>query len=65
MGFRVAEVEVDFEVGDTVMVTSGAWADTVGIVKEINTQKQIVTIIVDMFGRETSVELNFTEVKKM
>ena len=47
------------------MVTSGAWADTVGIVKEINTQKQIVTIIVDMFGRETSVELNFTEVKKM
>ena len=65
IGFRVAEVEVDFEVGDTVMVTSGAWADTVGIVKEINTQKQIVTIIVDMFGRETSVELNFTEVKKM
>ncbi len=65
MGFHIPEVEVDFEVGDSVLVTSGAWADTVGIVKEINTQKQSVTIIVDMFGRETSVELSFTEVKKM
>lgn len=59
------DVVVDFEVGDMVSVISGAWQDTVGVIQSINLQKQIVTITVDMFGRETPVELNFTEVKKM
>ncbi len=61
----VREVEVDYGVGDSIMVTSGVWQDTVGIVTRINHEKQIVTINVDMFGRETPVELSFTEVKKM
>ncbi len=55
---------IDFEVGDAVMVVSGAWQDTVGVIKAINEGKQTVTINVDMFGRETPVELSFTEVKK-
>lgn len=54
------EVIVDFEVGDSV-----AWQDTVGVIKSINPNKQSVTIAVDMFGRETPVELSFTEVKKL
>ena len=49
----------------TVAVISGVWKDTVGVIKAINQGKQSVTINVDMFGRETPVELNFTEVKKM
>lgn len=61
----VKELEVDYGVGDSIMVTSGVWKDTVGIVTRINHEKQIVTINVDMFGRETPVELSFTEVKKM
>lgn len=61
----VKELEVDYGVGDSIMVTSGVWEDTVGIVTRINHEKQIVTINVDMFGRETPVELSFTEVKKM
>ena len=65
LGIRDGEVTLDFELGDAVMVTSGAWEGTVGNIKAINESKQSVTINVDMFGRETPVELNFTEVKKM
>lgn len=57
------EVMVDFEIGDTVTVISGVWENTTGVIKQINTHKQIVTISVDMFGRETPVEISFSEVK--
>ena len=65
LGIEVNDIVVDFEVGDMVTVTAGVWKDTVGVIKAINQGKQSVTINVDMFGRETPVELNFTEVKKM
>ena len=65
LGIRGGEITLDFELGDAVIVTSGAWEGTVGNIKGINEGKQSVTINVDMFGRETPVELNFTEVKKM
>lgn len=61
----VREVEVDFEEGDSVVVTGGVWKDTVGVVQSINEAKQIVTINVELFGRETPVEISFAEVKKM
>ena len=48
-----------------VVVTAGAWKDTVGAIKGINESKRTITINVEMFGRETPVELAFTEVKKM
>jgi len=57
-------ITVDYEVGDEVIAISGAWRDTVGKISNINKQKQTVTIMVEMFGRETPVELGFTEVKK-
>ncbi|MHB8128444.1 MAG: transcription termination/antitermination protein NusG [Mobilitalea sp.] len=63
MGIKNKELTVDFEVGETVMVTSGVWENTTGLIKQINTHKQIVTISVDMFGRETPVEISFSEVK--
>jgi len=63
MGIKNDEVMIDFAIGDTVIVTSGAWEDTIGVIKSINTHKQIVTISVDMFGRETPVEIGFTDVK--
>ena len=58
-------VVVDFEVGDSVMVVSGVWEGTIGVIASINESKQSVTIHVDMFGRETPVELDFDEVRKM
>lgn len=59
------EIEVDFEVGDTVKVIGGVWADTVGVIQSLNMQKQSITISVELFGRETPVEINFADVKKM
>ena len=65
LGFKATGVVVDFVVGDTVVVMSGAWKDTVGVIKVVNESKQSITINVEMFGRETPVELSFSEVKKM
>ena len=65
LGFVKTDVLVDFEVGDMITVISGAWKDTVGAIKAVNDSKQTITINVEMFGRETPVELGFAEVKKM
>ncbi len=65
LGFMASGVMVDFEVGDTVVVISGAWKDTVGAIRSINESKKTATINVEMFGRETPVELAFTELKKL
>lgn len=65
LGIDAGEVEVDFVEGDTVTVTGGVWKDTVGVIQSINHGKQIITINVELFGRETPVEIGFTEVKKM
>ncbi|MCI5597188.1 MAG: transcription termination/antitermination protein NusG [Lachnospiraceae bacterium] len=62
---REAAVEIDVEEGDSIEVISGAWEGTQSIVKAINMAKQTVTIDVDMFGRATSVEIGFTEIRKM
>lgn len=65
LGIRSEEVIVDFEEGDTVTVIGGVWKDTVGVIQNMNHNKQIVTINVDLFGRETPVEISFAEVKKL
>ena len=59
------EMLIDFEVGDMITVISGAWKDTVGAIKSINEGKKTITIHAEVFGRETPVELNFSEIKKM
>ncbi len=65
LGIKEETVRVDFAEGDTVVVTGGAWKDTTGVVTAINPQKQMVTINVELFGRETPVEISFAEVQKM
>ena len=65
LGIKPAELEIDFAEGDTVTITAGVWKDTVGVIQSINPSKQIVTINVELFGRETPVEIGFTEIKKM
>jgi len=62
---REEEIEVGFDEGDMVVVTGGAWKDTTGVVSAINKQKQTVTINVELFGRETPVEISFKEIKRM
>ena len=65
LGVKKERVDVDFTEGETVNVIAGVWVGTAGIIKRIDESRQTVTISVDMFGRETPVELNFNEVKKM
>lgn len=65
LGIKAANVEVDFEEGDMVTVTGGVWKDTVGVIQTMNHNKQIVTINVELFGRETPVEISFADVKLM
>lgn len=65
LGIRGGEITLDFELGDAVIVTSGAWEGTVGNIKGINEGKQSVTINVDMFGRETPVELDLDQIESI
>ena len=64
LGFKKeAEMSYDFEVGDTVTVTSGAWENTQAVIRAINPHKQTVSINVDLFGRETPVEISFSDIR--
>lgn len=65
LGIQSEVVEVDYAEGDSIVVTGGAWKDTTGVIQSINRQKQVVTINVELFGRETPVEISFAEVKKL
>lgn len=58
-------ITVDFGEGDSVVVVDGVWKDTVSVVRKLDLSKQTVTIHVDMFGRETPVDVNIAEVKKL
>ncbi|MFR8548779.1 MAG: transcription termination/antitermination protein NusG [Lachnospiraceae bacterium] len=65
LGIQAANMEVEFAEGDMVTVTGGVWKDTVGVIQTVNQGKQSVTINVELFGRETPVEISFTEIRKM
>lgn len=65
MGIHDSDLMLDYAVGDSVLVVNGVWEGTIGAIKSINENKQTLTIAVDMFGRETPVELNLDSVKKM
>jgi transcription termination/antitermination protein NusG len=56
---------LDFEVGDSVTVTDGAFASLPATISEINADQQKLKVLVSIFGRETPVELNFNQVAKI
>ena len=64
LGIKNEDIQVDFTEGDMVVVTGGAWKDTTGVISALSTQKQTVTINVELFGRETPVEISFADIKK-
>jgi len=65
MGFEKIEVNVDYNIDDAVRVSDGPLKDFIGTVKEINKEKHKVKVLVSMFGRETPVELEFSQVEKV
>jgi transcription termination/antitermination protein NusG len=58
------KIKVSFSVGDMVQVTAGPFADFTGIVSELNPDRGKVKVLVSIFGRETPVELDFSQVVK-
>lgn len=60
-----SEISVEYAEGDVISVIAGVWKDTVGTVQKIDALRQTVTINVEMFGRETPVEINFADIKML
>jgi len=65
LGIKTDNISVDFAEGDSIAVVAGVWKDTVGVVQKMDHSKQSVTINVELFGRETPVEISFAEVRKL
>jgi len=63
LGVEKHEVVVDYEVGDSVKIIDGALEDFIATVDEIELEKNKIRVIVSMFGRETSVELEPDQVE--
>ena len=65
LGIKTENVSIDFGEGDSIAVVAGIWKDTIGIVQKLDYSKQTATINVELFGRETPVEISFAEVRKL
>ena len=65
LGENERPIDIDFEIGETVKVNEGPFANFTGSVEEIDLDKAKVKVLVNMFGRDTPVELEFTQVEKI
>ena len=65
MRAETPKVKIGFRQGQSVRVTDGPFADFVGIVDEIGTEKGKVKVLLSLFGRETPVELDFLQVENL
>ncbi|QZY54640.1 transcription termination/antitermination protein NusG [Crassaminicella profunda] len=65
MGIEEPVAEIDVVVGDSVKVTSGPFESFIGVVKGINLERQTLKVLISMFGRETPVELDFTQIERL
>ena len=62
---KKAKAKLGFDVGETVRVKGGPFADFSGEIIEINEEQLKVKVVVDIFGRETPVELEFSQVAQL
>ena len=65
MGFEDIPIKIDYVVNDNVQIVGGPLNGYTGVVQEINKEKNKVRVLVSMFGRETPVELEFSQVQKI
>lgn len=65
MGIAELKPKFDIEVSQAVKITSGAFENFEATVTEINPERSKIKVLVSMFGRETPVELDFTQVEKI
>lgn len=65
MGGETARVRIQFQNGESVRIINGPFQNFAGIVEEVNHDRQKVKVRVSLFGRETPVELDYTQVTKL
>jgi len=65
LGVELSETVVDYGVGDTVKIIAGPLENFTGIVQDINIDKERVKVLVSMFGREISAELEYAQIQKI
>lgn len=65
MGIVEKPVNIDISVGENIIVKSGPLENFPAIIQEINTEKRKIKALVNMFGRETPVELDFNQIQKL
>lgn len=65
MGLEQKRVDINFELGEMVQVKEGPFANFTGSIEEIDKDKSKVKVLVNMFGRDTPVELEFTQIEKI
>lgn len=64
MGAEEPKFKIDFQIADNVVVLDGPFVNYDGIVSSVDEEKGKVKVMITIFGRETPVELDFTQVKK-
>jgi transcriptional antiterminator NusG len=64
MTAEAPRVKISFQVGDTVRITDGPFADFRGEIDEINQERGKIRVLVSFFGRETPVELDFLQAER-
>ncbi|PLS10281.1 transcription termination/antitermination protein NusG [Neobacillus cucumis] len=65
MGVEEMRVDVDYEIGETVRVKEGPFANFTGSIEEMDKDRAKLKVLVNMFGRDTPVELDFTQIEKL
>lgn len=65
LGVEEKRIDIDFELGETVRVKEGPFANFTGSIEEIDKDKAKLKVLVNMFGRDTPVELEFTQIDKL
>lgn len=64
MGEQEPKFKIDFLLGENVMITDGPFTNYEGMIEKIDEDKGKLRVLISMFGRETPIELDFTQVKK-
>lgn len=65
MGFDESAINVDYEVGDSVKMLQGAFKDYIGTVKSIDKEKRRAKVLISMFGRETPIDVDFSQIERV
>lgn len=65
MGVEEKRIDVNYEIGETVQVKAGPFSNFTGTIEEMDKDKSKLKVLVNMFGRDTPVELDFTQIEKL